>query len=139
MDKKKAQIKATKKLIFEKLEAALSDVKSAKEDEGFAKLLKKASKMLAKYLSKELTEELPKNMPQEGVQDQINGHFKPVSKAEAKNIPIKVIEAKNPVAPKKNQMDDKAPKTISLNGKAKPAKAGTVKKSLPGKTALKTK
>jgi hypothetical protein len=139
MDKKKAQIKATKKMIFDKLEAALSEVKSAKEDEGFAKLLKKASKMLAKYLSKEETAELPKNMPQEGVQDQVNRHFKPVSKAEAKNNPIKVIEAKNPVKPKKNQKDDKVPATSPLNGKAKPAKAGTVKKSLPVKTALKTK
>ena len=125
MEKKKAQIKATKKLIFDKLEAALSEVKSAEEDEGFAKMLKKVSKMLAKYISKDVTEELPKNMPQEGVQDQVNGHFKPVSKAEAKKNPIKVIEAKNPVAPKKNQKDDKVPKTSPLNVKAKPAKAAT--------------
>jgi hypothetical protein len=137
MDKKKAQIKATKKLIFDKLEAALSDIKSAKDDDGFAKILKKVSKVLAKYVSKGFTEDSQEKIHEDKMV-QGNGHIETVSAVMVKNNPVQVVKTKPTATPKINRKVESPATKQPVKTRVRPIKAANKKKAVSGKIAVKS-
>jgi hypothetical protein len=122
MSRKTVIKKSTRALVYNKIEGALSDLKTGVKEKKFEKHLKKASKLLAKDINKVVT----KTKPEKAKVEKVAKPTKPTKVAAKKVVKEKVVKV---AKTKVKSIKEKEPKKTKAPKKVSAAKMPKIKKS----------